>query len=69
MKFIGKIDTPLLFITSVMDEFVSSENVVELYKNSSSRNKRLEYIDKAHNSNRDREIIQLASIFLEKNLQ
>lgn len=36
-----------------MDEFVKSEDVVQLYKHCASRNKHLEYIDKAHNSSRD----------------
>ena len=52
-KCMGTIDTPLLFITSKMDEFVRSEDVVQLYIRCSSRNKQLEFIDKLHNSSRD----------------
>jgi hypothetical protein len=48
---------------------VKSEDVVQLYKQSSSRNKQLEYIDKAHNSSRDRETILLGVNFLQKTIE
>lgn len=60
------IQTPMLFFTSELDEFVKSEEVVQLYKQSSSRIKQLEYIDKAHNSSRDHETIRIGVNFLLK---
>ena len=68
VKYIAHIDQPILFITSLMDECVKSEDVVQLYKNSTSKIKQLEYIDKPHNSARDKETIDLAINFLYKNL-
>ena len=41
IQSVSKIDVPLLFITSVMDEFVMSEDVVDLYKQSGSKVKQL----------------------------
>jgi ribosomal protein S24E len=58
----------MLFITSLMDECVKSEDVVQLYKHCSSKVKQLEYIDKPHNSARDRTTVDLAISFLHKNL-
>jgi|JI6StandDraft_1071083.scaffolds.fasta_scaffold18790_7 hypothetical protein len=54
---------PLLFITSLKDEFVNSDHVVELYK-SFEGVKRLEYIDSSHNSSRPQEIIKIASDYM-----
>lgn len=54
---------PLLFITSLKDEFVSSEHVLELYK-AFEGTKRLEYIDSSHNSSRPQEIIKIASDYM-----
>lgn len=68
MRHIGGIDQPILFVTSLMDECVKSEDVVQLYKASSSRVKQLEYIDKPHNSARDKQTIDLAISFLYRNL-
>ena len=65
----GTIDTPLLFITSKMDEFVRSEDVVQLYIRCSSRNKQLEFIDKLHNSSRDEDTIITSINFMLRNLQ
>lgn len=41
IKCMGSIDIPLLFITSILDEFVRSEDVVHLYKQSASKCKQL----------------------------
>jgi len=54
VKCVGQLDMPLLFITSPIDECVRSEDVVKLYQSAASKNKQLEYIDKAHNSSRDK---------------
>jgi hypothetical protein len=62
------IDVPLFFITSPIDGCIRSEDVVKLYSLSASKTKRLEYIDKAHNSARDGATISLAISFLQKSL-
>ena len=41
---------------------------MELYKAAGSKVKQLEYIDKPHNSARDKDTIELAANFLYKNL-
>ena len=69
LKCMGTIDTPLLFITSKMDEFVRSEDVVQLYIRCSSRSKQLEFIDKLHNSSRNEDTIITAVNFMLQNLQ
>lgn len=42
--------------------------MVQLYRSASSRTKQLEYIDKAHNANRDASTIAMAVGFLQKSL-
>ena len=68
IKYMPNIDVPLFFITSPIDGCIRSEDVVKLYSLSASKNKRLEYIDKAHNSARDGATINLAISFLQKSL-
>jgi hypothetical protein len=40
--------------------------VVQLYRTANSRNKQIEYIDKAHNSSRDSSTIDMAIVFLHR---
>lgn len=63
-EMLKNIKCPLLFITSLKDEFVSSDHVVELYK-SYDGTKRLEYIDSGHNSSRPEEIIRIAVDYID----
>ena len=59
---------PVMFITSLMDEFVGSEEVVQMYKRAASRTKHLEYIDKAHHSAREQTTVTTAMNFMQKTL-
>ena len=54
VRCMGRMDMPVFFITSLQDEFVSSEEVVEMYRLAPSRRKHLEYIDKAHHAPREK---------------
>ena len=58
-----------MYITSENDNFVKSSHVIELYKNTLTKKKVLEYIEQEHNSPREEGIIKTGMNFLSKYLK
>ena len=59
----------MLFVTSSMDQFVKAQDVEQMYKMCTAKNKQLQYIEKEHNASRDIETIVRAADFLGKSLE